>query len=49
VVANSTFFDFYGSQNKLRLFPHTALDEMGGACGTFGGEKRRIQGFGGET
>ena len=49
MVANSTFFDFYGSQNKLRLFPHTALDEMGGACGTFGGEKRRIQGFGGET
>ena len=23
--------------------------EMGGACGTYGGEERRIQGFGGET
>jgi hypothetical protein len=49
VVANSTFYDFYGSQNKLRLFPYAALNEMDGACGTFGGEERRIQGFGGET
>jgi hypothetical protein len=24
-------------------------NEMGGACGTYGGEERRIQGFGGET
>ena len=49
MVTNSTFCFFYGSQNKLRLFPHTVLNEMDGACGTFGGEERRIQGFGGET
>ena len=24
-------------------------NEMGGACGTYGGEERRVQGFGGET
>jgi len=24
-------------------------NEMGGACGTYAGEERRIQGFGGET
>ena len=24
-------------------------DEMGGACSTYGGEERRIQGFGGEN
>jgi hypothetical protein len=24
-------------------------NEMGGACGAYGGEERRIQGFGGET
>jgi len=24
-------------------------NEMGGACSTYGGEERRIQGFGGET
>ena len=24
-------------------------NEMGGACSAYGGEKRRIQGFGGET
>jgi hypothetical protein len=24
-------------------------NEMGGACGTYGGEERFIQGFGGET
>jgi hypothetical protein len=24
-------------------------NEMGGACSTYGGEKRWIQGFGGET
>jgi len=23
--------------------------EMGGECGTYGGEERRVQGFGGET
>jgi hypothetical protein len=24
-------------------------NEMGGACSTYGGEERRVQGFGGET
>ena len=24
-------------------------NEMGGACGTYGGRERRAQGFGGET
>ena len=24
-------------------------DEMGGACGMYGGEERRVQDFGGET
>ena len=25
------------------------MHEMGGACSAFGGEERRVQGFGGET
>ena len=36
MVAHSTFCFCYGSQNKLRLFPHTALNEMGGACDVWG-------------
>jgi len=36
------------------LYQHCSGDkveknEMGGACSTYGGEERRIQGFGGET
>ena len=28
---------------------HVEKNEMGGACSTYGGEERCIQGFGGET
>jgi hypothetical protein len=33
----------------VSLGVHTEENEMGGACGTYGGEKRLIQVFGGET
>ena len=32
----------YGPGDKIE-------NEMGGACGVYGGEERRIQGFGGEA
>jgi len=32
----------------LLLLYRIKKSEMGGACGTYGGEERRIQGFGGE-
>ena len=34
--------DLYCSGDKIE-------NEMGGACSTYGGEERCIQGFGGET
>jgi len=36
------FFTKYCLSDKIE-------NEMGGACGTCGGEERRVQGFGGET
>jgi len=31
------------------VFGYLVWNEMGGACGTYGGAERGIQGFGGET
>ena len=43
-------------RNLILCTPHTVLsvdkiekNEMGGACGTYGGRERFAQGFGGET
>jgi len=33
----------------LYCFGDQIENEMGGACSTYGGEQRHIQGFGGET
>ena len=40
--------DLYSSPNIVRVIK-IEKNEMGGACGTYGGEERRILGFGGET
>ena len=39
--------DLYSSPNIVRVI--NSGKEMGGACSRYGGEERRIQGFGGET
>jgi len=38
--------NLYFSPNSIWV---TEKNEMGGACCTYGGEERHIQGFGGET
>jgi len=38
--------DLYSSPNTVRVINR---DKMGGACSTYGGNGRYIQGFGGET
>ena len=35
--------------DQISLGDQTKEDEMGGACGTYGGEERHIQGFDGDT
>jgi hypothetical protein len=44
-IRNEEIYDLYQhcSGDKVEK------NEMGGACSTYGGEERRIQGFGGET
>ena len=42
------------SQQNIKINQHCSDDkmeknEMGGICGTYGGEDKRIQGFGGKT
>ena len=44
---NEEFNDLYSS--KYRSGDQIEKNGMGGACGTYGGEESRIQGFGGET
>jgi len=34
---------------RVRVCDKIEKNEMGGACSTYGGEERRIQGFGGGT
>jgi hypothetical protein len=41
------FWDLIGL--GLVIFINIEKNEMGGACSVYGGEERRIQGFGGET
>ena len=43
---NEELNDLYCSSNIVRLIKK---NEMGGACGTYGGRERCAQGFGGET
>jgi hypothetical protein len=43
VILNAKFINLYLIKLKIEK------NEMGGACSTYGGEERRIQGFGGET
>ena len=43
VLVNVSGITQYFSGNKIEK------NEMGGACSAYGGEKRRIQGFGRET
>ena len=45
---NEELNDLYCSPNVF-LGCKIEKNEMGGVCGTYGGEERRIQGFGGET
>ena len=45
---NEELNDLYCSPNIVRVIK-IEKNEMGGACSTYGGEERRIQGFGGET
>jgi len=45
---NEELNDLYSSSNIVRVIK-IEKNEMGGACGTYGGEERRILGFGGET
>ena len=41
-------FAIYTSPNTVRG-DHIKKNEMGGACGTCGGQERCVQGFGGEN
>ena len=43
---NEELNDLYCSSNIVRLIKK---NEMGGACGTYGGRESCAQGFGGET
>ena len=45
---NEELNDLYCSPNIVRG-DKIVRSEMGGACSAYGGEGRRIQGFGGET
>jgi hypothetical protein len=45
---NDELNDLYCSPNIVRVIK-IEKNEMGGACSTYGGEERCIQGFGGET
>jgi len=45
---NEELSDLYCSPNIVRVIK-SKKNEMGGACSAYGGEERRIQGFGGET
>ena len=40
--------DLYSLSNNVRVIK-IEKNEMGGSCGAYEGEVRRIQGFGGET
>jgi hypothetical protein len=40
--------DLYASPNIVQVIK-IVKNEIGGACNEYGGQKRRIQGFGGET
>jgi hypothetical protein len=42
-MRSSMRFTQYGAGDKIEK------NEMGGECSAYGGEERRIQGFGGET
>jgi len=44
---NEELNELYCSPNIVRVIK--IENEMGGACSTYGGEERGIQGFGGET
>ena len=46
---NAELNDLYCSPNIVRAIDKIEKNEMGGSCSTYGGEGRRIQGFGGET
>ena len=45
---NEELNDLYSSPNIVRVIK-IEKNEMGGACGTYGGRERCAQGFGGET
>jgi len=47
-LRNEKLNDLYSSPNNV-WGDNIEKNEMGGACSAFGGEERRIQGFGGET
>jgi hypothetical protein len=44
---NEELYDLYSSPNIIRVIKSRRM--MGGACSTYGGGERCIQGFGGET
>jgi len=44
---NEELNDLCSSPNIVQVIK--SRRQMGGACSTYGGEERRIQGFGGET
>jgi hypothetical protein len=43
---NEELYDLYSSPNIIWVIKKK---KMGGACGTYGGHERCLQGFGGET
>ena len=43
IISSSVLFTQYCAGDKIEK------NEMGGACGTYGGRERCAQGFGGET
>jgi hypothetical protein len=47
-IHNGELHDLYCSPNIVRVMK-LRRKEMGGACSAYGGEERRLQGFGGET
>jgi hypothetical protein len=47
-LLNEELNNFFSSPTIMRVI-NIEKNEMGGACSAYGGEERRMQGFGGET
>ena len=52
LTSNILHYVYYGTHTHIYIYcscDKIEENEMGGACSTYGGGERRVQGFGGET